>query len=82
MVSNGAYWLDVGGESTRPGATKISIEEEINRVIPIIKLLRKEFPRSVNFNRYRNYQVARLAIENGANMINDVSGLRDVKMQI
>ena len=81
MVSNGADWLDVGGESTRPGATKISIEEEIDRVIPIIKLLRKEFPEVLISIDTRNYQVARLAIENGANMINDVSGLRDVKMQ-
>ena len=81
MVSNGADWLDVGGESTRPGATKISIEEEIDRVIPIIKLLREEFPKVLISIDTRNYQVARLAIENGANMINDVSGLRDVKMQ-
>ena len=81
MVSNGADWLDVGGESTRPGATKISIEEEIDRVIPIIKLLREEFPKVLISIDTRNYQVARLAIENGANMINDISGLRDVKMQ-
>ena len=81
MVSNGADWLDVGGESTRPGATKISIEEEVDRVIPIIKLLREEFPKVLISIDTRNYQVARLAIENGANMINDVSGLRDVKMQ-
>ena len=81
MVNNGADWLDVGGESTRPGATKISIEEEIDRVIPIIKLLREEFPEVLISIDTRNYQVARLAIENGANMINDVSGLRDVKMQ-
>ena len=81
MVKNGADWLDVGGESTRPGATKISIEEEIDRVIPIIKLLREEFPKVLISIDTRNYQVARLAIENGANMINDISGLRDVKMQ-
>ncbi len=81
MVNNGADWLDVGGESTRPGATKISIEEEIERVIPIIKLLREEFPKVLISIDTRNYQVARLAIENGANMINDVSGLRDGKMR-
>ncbi len=81
MINNGADWLDVGGESTRPGATKISIEEELDRVIPIIKLLRKEFPEVLISIDTRNYQVARLAIENGANMVNDVSGLRDVKMQ-
>ena len=81
MINNGADWLDVGGESTRPGATKISIEEELDRVIPIIKLLRKEFPEVLISIDTRNYQVARLAIENGANMVNDVSGLRDIKMQ-
>ena len=81
MINNGADWLDVGGESTRPGATKISIEEELDRVIPIIKLLRKEFPEVLISIDTRNYQVARLAIDNGANMVNDVSGLRDVKMR-
>ena len=41
---DGANWIDIGGESTRPGASKISIEEEISRVIPVIKLLRNENP--------------------------------------
>ena len=80
MIENGANWIDIGGESTRPGASKISIEEEINRVIPVIKLLRNENPKVMISIDTRNHQVARLAIENGANMINDVSGLRDKKM--
>ena len=80
MIKNGADWIDIGGESTRPGASKISIEEEINRVIPVIKQLRNDNPEVMISIDTRNHQVARLAIENGANMINDVSGLRDKQM--
>ena len=42
MIANGADWIDIGGESTRPGASSVSIDEEIQRVIPVIKQLRKE----------------------------------------
>ena len=80
MIENGANWIDIGGESTRPGASKISIEEETNRVIPVIKQLRNDNPEVMISIDTRNHQVARLAIENGANMINDVSGLRDKQM--
>ena len=80
MIKNGADWIDIGGESTRPGASKISIEEETNRVIPVIKQLRNGNPEVMISIDTRNHQVARLAIENGANMINDVSGLRDKQM--
>ena len=80
MIKNGANWIDIGGESTRPGASKVSIEEEIKRVIPVIKLLRNENSEVMISIDTRNHQVARLAIENGANMINDVSGLRDKQM--
>ena len=80
MIKNGADWIDIGGESTRPGASKISIEEETNRVIPVIKQLRNDNPEVMISIDTRNHQVARLAIENGANMINDVSGLRDKQM--
>ena len=80
MIENGADWLDIGGESTRPGAEKISIEQEIERVIPVIREIRERFPEVFMSIDTMNHQVARLAIENGANMINDVSGLRDSKM--
>ena len=80
MIKNGADWIDIGGESTRPGASKISIEEETSRVIPVIKQLRNDNPEVMISIDTRNHQVARLAIENGANMINDVSGLRDKQM--
>ena len=77
MIENGADWIDVGGESTRPGATPISIEEEIARVIPIISELSKITNVSIDT---RNVEVARKALEAGAKMINDVSGLRDSAM--
>ena len=80
MIENGADWIDVGGESTRPGASKVSIEEEIERVIPVIKQLRECNDKIMISIDTRNHQVARLALENGANMVNDVSGLRDKKM--
>ena len=80
MIENGADWIDIGGESTRPGASKVSIEEEIDRVIPVIKQLSKYNDKIMISIDTRNHQVARLALENGANMVNDVSGLRDKKM--
>ena len=80
MIEQGADWIDIGGESTRPGASPVSIEEEINRVIPVIKQLRKINDKVMISIDTRNHQVARLALENGANMVNDVSGLRDKQM--
>ena len=73
----GADWVDIGGESTRPGALPISIEEELARVIPLVEELSKHGPISIDT---RNHQVARAAIAAGAKMINDVSGLRDPLM--
>ena len=80
MIEQGADWIDIGGESTRPGASSVSIEEEINRVIPVIKQLREINDKVMISIDTRNHQVARLALENGANMVNDVSGLRDKQM--
>jgi dihydropteroate synthase len=78
MIEDGADWIDIGGESTRPGAKSISIEEEIERVIPLVKEVSKYCKVSIDT---RNYEVAKLALESGATMINDVSGLRDPAMQ-
>ena len=64
----GADWVDVGGESTRPGALPISIDEELKRVIPLVKELSKHGPVSIDT---RNHQVAKAAIAAGAAMIND-----------
>lgn len=73
MLVNGADIIDIGGQSTRPGAQPISLEEELNRVIPVIKLLRSEIdlPFSIDTTRA---EVARCAIEAGADLINDISG--------
>jgi len=77
MISDGADWIDIGGESTRPGAKAISIEEELSRVIPLVEEISKHVSVSIDT---RNVEVARAAINAGASMINDVSGLRDEAM--
>ncbi len=75
LVEDGADIIDIGGESTRPEAQPITIAEELNRVIPVIKAIREKgivVPVSIDT---RNYVTAKAAIEAGANIINDVSGL-------
>ncbi len=74
MVSEGADFIDVGGNSTRPGAEIISEEEELNRVLPTIKSIFKNFPNTViSVDTFRAI-VAAQAIEAGASIINDISG--------
>tara|TARA_B100001996_G_scaffold380004_2_gene366681 strand:+ start:5105 stop:5884 length:780 start_codon:yes stop_codon:yes gene_type:complete len=80
MIEQGATWIDIGGESTRPGAEPITIDEEINRVIPLITKLREMNPDIMISIDTRNHQVARRALECGADMINDISGLRSDEM--
>ena len=75
MVREGADWIDVGGESTRPGARTISAEEEVSRVLPVIHGLRQKTHAWISIDT-RKSQVAVKALETGANLINDVSGLR------
>lgn len=75
LISDGADIIDIGGESTRPNAKVVTVEDEINRVIPVISEIRNQgynIPISVDT---RNYLTAKLAIEAGADIINDVSGL-------
>ncbi len=82
MLDEGADIIDVGGESTRPGATPVPVEEELNRVIPVIKALRKELGDKffISIDTYKA-DVARAAIEEGADIINDISGMSfDPKM--
>ena len=74
LVNEGADIIDVGGESTRPGAKKISIREEIKRVIPVLKLItKKKVPISLDS---RKPEVISQALRAGIKFINDVSGLR------
>ena len=80
MIQNGADWLDVGGESTRPGAEPVEEEEEISRVVPVIRELRKKFPEIGISVDTRRSKVAKLSLEEGADMINDISSLSDENM--
>jgi len=79
MVDDGADIIDIGGESTRPGAKAISVKEEIVRTIPVIKKIAKRIKVPVSIDTCKP-EVARLALDNGAVMVNDVSGLRNNKM--
>ncbi|WP_214844562.1 dihydropteroate synthase [Exiguobacterium sp. s150] len=73
LVEDGADAIDVGGESTRPGAQFVSAEEEIERVVPVIRRLKAELDVLVSIDTYKP-EVARAAVEAGADIINDVWG--------
>lgn len=75
LVEDGAGLLDVGGESTRPGAAPVAVEEELRRVIPVLDRIRSQtaVPLSVDTTKAA---VARAALDAGADVVNDVSGLR------
>ena len=77
MIENSVDIIDIGGESTRPGAESISVEEELQRVIPVIQAVRKELGEDIiiSIDTYKA-RVAKEAIKNGADIINDVSGLQ------
>lgn len=74
MEASGADWIDVGGESTRPGALPVSSEEELQRVLPVLQGIRKKSSIPISIDTTKAF-VARAALDNGANLINDVSGL-------
>jgi len=76
----GADWLDVGGESTRPGASPVSEEEELRRILPVITSLKQEISIPISIDTMKA-KVAAAAIEAGATLINDVSGFRDPAMR-
>lgn len=76
MVFNNVDIIDVGGESTRPNAPIITTEEEIKRVIPVIKEIRKIYPNLTISIDTTKYDVAKAALDEGATIINDVSGLQ------
>ena len=74
MVNAGVYVIDVGGESTRPGADVISSSEELARTIPVIQSIREKFPDVIiSIDTYKSI-VAEKALQSGANWINDISG--------
>lgn len=75
MVAEGASIIDIGGESTRPGATEVDAREEQARVLPVIRALRASSDVPISIDTYRA-ETARLALEAGANVVNDVHGLQ------
>jgi len=75
MAEEGADIIDVGGESTRPGSDPVSIQEELSRVIPVIRSLSKKTDVPISIDTYKA-EVAKQALDAGAQMINDISALR------
>ena len=75
MIEEGAMLIDIGGESTRPGYTKISDEEEIERVVPVIEALKSRFDVPLSLDTYKS-KVAKAGIESGIDLINDIWGLK------
>lgn len=75
MVEDGADFIDVGGQSSRPGADEISVEEEIKRVMPVISELKKSVDIPVSIDTYRS-EIADEALSAGALIVNDISGFR------
>jgi dihydropteroate synthase len=76
FIQEGAKIIDIGGQSTRPFSDEIPEDEEIKRVIPVIKAIKNEIPKDIyiSIDTYRS-NVAKLALESGANIVNDISGL-------
>ncbi len=75
MAAEGAAIIDIGGESTRPGHRPVGAEEEAARVLPVIAAVKRETGLPVSVDTYR-HETARLALEAGADMVNDIWGLR------
>ena len=75
LVGAGADVIDIGGESTRPGARPVSLEEELQRVLPVIRGLRRTVNVPISIDTYKA-QVARAALSEGADIVNDISALR------
>lgn len=80
MVDDGADVLDIGGESSRPGAEPVSVEEELARVIPVIDALAARVEIPISIDTYKP-EVARAALDSGASIVNDITGLADPDMR-
>jgi dihydropteroate synthase len=82
MVDEGADILDIGGESTRPGSDPVPLDEELRRTIPVIEALAKKTTIPISIDTYKA-DVARRALDAGASMVNDISGMRlDTEMPV
>lgn len=74
LIADGASIIDVGAYSSRPDAADVSVEEEVNRLISVLKHIRKEFPNTyISIDTFRS-EVAKAALDEGADIINDISG--------
>jgi dihydropteroate synthase len=79
MAHDGAAMIDIGPESTRPGAMPVSVEEQIRRAVPVIERLAKEIPIPISIDT-ANPDVAKAALDAGASIINDITALSDDRM--
>ncbi|MDP2044260.1 MAG: dihydropteroate synthase [Candidatus Omnitrophota bacterium] len=79
MIKEGADIIDIGGQSSRPGAKSVSTKEEILRTLPIVKFLAKKINVPISIDTTRS-EVAKAALDAGAQMINDISGLKDKRL--
>ena len=75
MIAEGASIIDIGGESTRPGHVQISDQEEIDRVLPVIEMVKSNFDIPVSIDSYKS-QVVEAALKAGADLVNDIWGLK------
>ena len=80
MASEGADWIDIGGESTRPGASPVTVDDELSRVIPAIEAIRSQLPDVCISIDSRRSEVAIQALNAGADMVKDVSAMSDPGM--
>ncbi len=80
MVAAGADMIDIGGESTRPGSAEVEVQEELRRVMPVIRALREEFPEQLLSIDTRHAAVAHEALMAGVDVVNDITGLADPAM--
>lgn len=79
LIDDGADIIDIGGESTRPGTKAVSIKEELERTIPVIKAAAKKIKIPISIDTYKP-EVAKQALDNGAVIVNDITGLKNPKM--
>jgi dihydropteroate synthase len=73
MLQEGATFIDIGGQSTKPNAEIVTVEKELNRVVPVVDLILKNFPQALLSIDTFNSKVAQICIDNGAALINDIS---------
>lgn len=76
MITQGASIIDIGGESTRPGSDPVAVNEELQRTIPVLERAVSAFPETIFSIDTVKYEVAKVALETGAHLVNDVSGLQ------